>query len=1659
MNDILTEEVKSFKLIRPKMKNGQYKPQITYTKKLTDTLYIGLGKTQEELCTGLKNLFGPRGVNKSFKRYFFPKRFIWTSTLYVKPRVMQKIDDKVKFSSLKRLLPEFNGISKNKIIDRRNCIVDFTDIFQLVIPEDPAMMTRSTVVEYIESVWPELICYVLFKNDNHDGSKDIDDSNESVSRESLHSFLNNDESLPTEFNEMSDEEWDSLTSMINKSTEAFTEKLMAKTQIFALGGAPIGLSQYGFDKFIISIPYTLKSNKFVTMPYIQSKIIIPRNIKRNPDLIYQIAIIQFIYKVYEAYYNGSSSNQFIAEMIKHNISFHFYSETGVGFVMNLKELKNHYKYKAIQVARLMMNRLQMMTLTNTGMIGDADLDKLEKEAIDNEIEGYFKKNTDLIEDNDDKEQFKNSFKAVLKQDKLLKTVINSKNVSKTEVITSVDQIDDNENDAFSHIYVSKQDKARTKSILEDISKLEKSFSKTTTDIKSDNKEEAEDVVLTDQDFEDILNSNDGETEDTIDTYNEDEEDIVEEANEETSMASEIGPDTSDDMYENEGDKFEDMYTFDDDDEVLEETTDEEEEYVEIKPRKQGPVKLDTTVKQEYKRSPAEEKRINQLKEKYKSIEIDGRKIEEIIGESANTSINKTVSKNIKVRSKDPNVTNFNITDFQKSYVSQNYQSDIINAVRSLSMNKETPLYIVGAKVEDTSNQFTNKLTYHFTLEDENKKKHNLKFDVPKLDENGMLKIGGNEKYIKKQLIRKPIVKIGPDKVYITTELNSFQVMRTGILLNKGSEVVRRVFGEYLNDVPNIRIERGNCEEDNKNYLTTLEYDTLAKNYFYIKINDEKAKYGEHIEIFFSQKAIRDRIIKYNIVTGYENNEIPDNILPIAINYTRHTLYSVDMNKNNSVNTTVMNIINDTLKDEKLIEYIKNIKTPKRRICTKVEIQSFKVPMVAFLSYLFGWDRVKSYFAENELEFSEKLIKNSNKLSIKFYDGYLYYNQYPIRGAIFLNGLTEMDTENYKYEDLNNQALYLNYTQNKFNTRNVVKGWVTAKENMLDLKTLQILEELHLPTDFLEIFLYCNDLLVDNQVKSESDITNYRIRSNEIISECLYKVLNDYYMVYKKKTGKKLTMSIPQNAVLGKVYKTEILENYNAISPISEIRGLGLTTFKGPGGTKLNQAFTLSKRAYDPSYFGVFAMSTPDNFNAGVVKELSLDCNIVNTLGFIGETDTKNVSLNKISAISEAITPFCTSVDDPSRISFVSAQNNHVGGMKNASLPPVRTGVEKMIQYHSSENFAFKAKHDGVVTDIDEVGKKIFVSYTDGSKEVIDYNNKMLKNSDAFNQASYAAFVKQGQKVKANEVLAADDRFFKLDPITHEIVYTQAINGMVAILEGSYTEDDSDLISASFADKLKMDFTKRKQISINAMDTIIDYKKVGDVVALGDPIFVFDQSGTFEEEQDDSEDEMFKLLTDNLDPEALAQMIHQTPKANASGTITDMKVYWTCPVTKMSKTVAKFVNGYINKIKKEIIEEEKFTGKRSEKRKLIDVTKLEMGIEMINGQTVDPEAGIVIEYFISEDDTMSTGDKIALNSSLKTVNSYVVEKELEPYTESGLKIDGLFSLISINARMINSVWYNGWLGNILYKFSKKWAKDFLTEINEPIPENEREIKIK
>jgi hypothetical protein len=69
-----------------------------------------------------------------------------------------------------------------------------------------------------------------------------------------------------------------------------------------------------------------------------------------------------------------------------------------------------------------------------------------------------------------------------------------------------------------------------------------------------------------------------------------------------------------------------------------------------------------------------------------------------------------------------------------------------------------------------------------------------------------------------------------------------------------------------------------------------------------------------------------------------------------------------------------------------------------------------------------------------------------------------------------------------------------------------------------------------------------------------------------------------------------------------------------------------------------------------------------------------------------------------------------------------------------------------------------------------------------------------------------------------------------------------------------------------------------------------------------------------------------------------------------------------------------------------------------------------------------EGGILVEYYIKHSSGKRSGDKLTMNSSLKTIIAQVFPDDLSPRRLEGRfkQIDMVFSFLGINARMVSSV---------------------------------------
>jgi len=403
---------------------------------------------------------------------------------------------------------------------------------------------------------------------------------------------------------------------------------------------------------------------------------------------------------------------------------------------------------------------------------------------------------------------------------------------------------------------------------------------------------------------------------------------------------------------------------------------------------------------------------------------------------------------------------------------------------------------------------------------------------------------------------------------------------------------------------------------------------------------------------------------------------------------------------------------------------------------------------------------------------------------------------------------------------------------------------------------------------------------------------------------------------------------------------------------------------------------------------------------------------------------------------ESVLPYVNR-DDPKRIGFASGQTKHVIPADEFTPPIIGTGFEQTIIYKTGNDFGYKAKRNGSVVKVDDINKFLVIKYDDGTADRVDFGSRYNRNSDFFLSNNLEANVKEGDLVKKGEVVTYNKDFFKKH--MGRLMFTQGVISRVAVTEGEVTEEDSCAISQHLANKLTSSVIKKKQIVLGPNANIVKSLKIGDFVRYGDALILY-------EDFKDTDSDMSLLdLLGQSDDSVLDSISRHSSHSNATGHIIDIKIYWTVEPELMGESCKKFVKNYIKEKKARIEIEEQASGCKSRERFEIDKSKPYR--DRINGAEVERDGGIVIEYFVSHSNGKIPGDKITVNSSLKSVITQVIPDELTPrrFNNRYDRIDCVFSFIGINARMVSSVWFNGYLGKILFEYGKRVADEFFEDM--------------
>lgn len=1023
-------------------------------------------------------------------------------------------------------------------------------------------------------------------------------------------------------------------------------------------------------------------------------------------------------------------------------------------------------------------------------------------------------------------------------------------------------------------------------------------------------------------------------------------------------------DNEDELLNDQEDVIEDDITdiMVNDDEVKEEVLDE------IQDKKIAPKNSN--------QSPISSARDAKLREKQKQVIINNSTIGEILERDTNSVPIISEDKSAAMHTINKNVKQITFANFDKTYIDNLMMKDLVACFDQLK-DKNTPFYITGIEIKDSSDSLNYKETWKVHLVDEINKRYTITVDIPKFKNDRFMYIDGTKWIIFKQNLYLPIVKDTPDTVVITASTKIF----VGRKATKSLSSINRILNLIKKSEDTKTFISGNSAKGNEKYISTLEYDEFSKFLFRFK--------SKTCDICFSRSYIDENNLgtKFNIkgnefYIGTEGNE------------------AIIINEDTGLDRrgrTISEIIMENLPEEdKAI--LSTIKGPKESMYADAKLVGKRLPIITALIVWIGLSKtldtmgIKWEFHHNYKKVPAEPEKG--KSYIKFSNGVLEYESV-IFADLILNGLVPMHPEKFQFEDFDTEVGYDEFIRNKFSNYNGINELKNMYEFLVDPITKDVCKDLLLPETAEGLMIYAVKLLADNKHVSKASDTSFRVRSIEIIPAILNKHIANQYKMHVR-SGRRIPMTLKQNCVIQTLINEKTVEAYSTLNPAIEVTRTHTISTKGYTGSNSDFAYKdKAKRSYDESSVGKIAISTNPDAGVGITRNLVVEPTITNARGYRAPTDIEDLKDVNIFAPVEMLTPGTAKYDDPVRTAISAKQSGHVVPVAGAVPSLVSNGYDEAVQYHLSDDFVINAEEDGKVIDVNEKLGFIMVEYKSGKTRAISTNVEMVYNSGGgfyMPNKLIPIYTKVGDTFKKDEPLAYHEKYFKYSKM-NGLRYAIGPLVKVAFLSSYNTYEDGGVCTEKLSEEMASSIVYLEEGLFKRNNNILDIVKIGDHVSIGDPLIRFDVST----EDDELSKYLSKLSEENQS--LLTEETKDTIKSKHAGKIIDIKVYSLLDPENLSPSLAKIVKEYFAKG----INKEKYLNKFDSSPGIMKSgymltdttgpTKNKYGV--LNGRRgID----VLIEFYIEHSDFMGNGDKLAQYNANKQIVSEFIPKGYEPYSE-------------------------------------------------------------
>lgn len=603
---------------------------------------------------------------------------------------------------------------------------------------------------------------------------------------------------------------------------------------------------------------------------------------------------------------------------------------------------------------------------------------------------------------------------------------------------------------------------------------------------------------------------------------------------------------------------------------------------------------------------------------------------------------------------DPRIEVSHLSSIDDEYNKKQFMLDLTNVISAFSNSDYLPLTVDDIKLEDTSNERDLKKTLSVRYKTDDGKTLSFQIDIPDIVDKRYLFLGGNKKVIKKQLIRLPIVKVKNDRVEMTTNYNKLTIERTNGKLSRRNAYLLKKMKDYAgNKAYNIVYGYNAIANGSTNYVNDYEYEELGNNITYL----ESMKY----KLIFNHALMDDELNLLNIPDNYFSaaalrtpfglvKKLNEYSGVVFINNRDRTVWIFDIASQKA--TQVDKSMFDFIAKDLNMDLTKLPSIGKSYIYTYLRFLKENYPLLAVIGSQIGLtETLKRYNLQYKIS-KKRLPESPEWVERKFKDCYLYYEG-TIRATLLLNALYLLDPGDYDFIAFDGDEPYTKFFRKEFGDALGRHVRNTLRINLgvfVDPITKDILKDMRLPTNIIDLLLYGNSLLVGNQYKPLSNVSNYRVRSNELICDCLYGILASAYVSYQRHrlNGKPTNLKINRRALITELLAQENINDKSTLNPTIEAEQIAQASAKGYNGVNLNSAYTLEMRVYNDSMNGYLSgNATPYSGQAGITRSLTYDTKINTIRGYMPELKNEDLSATNMLSPTELLASFTsTGADSP-----------------------------------------------------------------------------------------------------------------------------------------------------------------------------------------------------------------------------------------------------------------------------------------------------------------------------------------------------------------------------------------------------------------------------